>query len=80
MVKIPPVKGVKWTLWWGALDYLRFRVRGLKLSKGVRGGKWKTSSMNTKSCYWKRFYEAQPRTSNFKLQTNLACYSKIRRR
>ena len=31
MVKIPPAKGVKWTLWWGALDYWRLQVRGLKL-------------------------------------------------
>ena len=37
MVKIPPAKGVKWTLWWGALDYWRLQVRGLKFE--VRGSR-----------------------------------------
>ena len=45
-----------------------FEVRCSKLSKGVRGGKWKTKSMNTKSCYLEAFLLST--TWNLELQTS----------
>ncbi len=41
---MPPEKGVKWTLWWGELDYWRLQVRSSMFEVVQRRAGWEVEN------------------------------------